>query len=81
MLRRLQYKPNDKLTMYLESTDGYVRNRPQPYGHIGTFVPGTQGSATPTLCSPAQSNAGGCVDLYGYGTATYWRARSTGSRI
>lgn len=70
---QLLYKPTDKLKIYFESTIGYVRNHPQPYGHIGVFVPGTQGSATPTLCSPAQALAGGCVDLFGYGTPGYWQ--------
>ncbi len=69
---QLLYKPNEKLKLYFESTDEYVRNLPQPYGHIGTFVPGTQSDATPTMCSPAQSFAGGCVDLFGYGTPQPW---------
>jgi iron complex outermembrane receptor protein len=70
---QLQYAPSDKLKIYFENTIGYVRNHPQPYGHVGTFVPGTQGSPSPTLCTPAQAYAGGCVDLYGYGTPGYWR--------
>ena len=70
---QLQYQPNDKLKLYFESTTGYLRNHPQPYGHIGTFVPGTQASDKPQICSVAQAYAGGCVDMFGYGTPDYWR--------
>jgi iron complex outermembrane receptor protein len=70
---QLQYAPTDKLKIYIETMDGYVRNRPQPYGHIGTYAPGTQGSDAPTVCSPAQAFAGGCVDLFGYGTPPQWK--------
>ena len=69
---QLQYKPNDKLELYFNSNILYVRNHPQPYGHIGVFVPGTQNTPTPTFCTPAQAFAGGCVDLYGYGTPKQW---------
>ncbi len=69
---QLLYKPNDKLKVYVETMLGYVRNHPQPYGHVGAFAPGTQGSASPTVCSPAQASAGGCVDLFGYGTPSPW---------
>ncbi|HEY2751936.1 TonB-dependent receptor [Phenylobacterium sp.] len=70
---QLQYKPDDKLTLYLNSTIGYVRNHPQPYGHIGTYVPGTENSADSVMCTPEQAHAGGCVDLFGYGTPPYWK--------
>jgi iron complex outermembrane receptor protein len=70
---QLLYKPNDKLKIYFASTIGYVKNHPQPYGHVGVLLPGTQGLATPTFCTPAQANAGGCVDLFGYGTPPYWK--------
>lgn len=69
---QLQYKPNDQLTIYWQSLLGYVDNHPTPYGHIGTYVPGTQGSATPTTCTPAQAFGGGCVDLFGYPTSAVW---------
>jgi iron complex outermembrane receptor protein len=69
---QLLYQPTDKLKVYLESTVGYVRNHPTPYGHIGTFVPGTQNTPSPTICTPAQAFAGGCVDLFGYGTPPQW---------
>ena len=69
---QLQYKPNDKLKLYFNSSVGYLSNHPQPYGHIGVFVPGTQNTPSPTLCTPAQAFAGGCVDLYGYGTPAQW---------
>lgn len=67
---QLQYQPNDNLKLYFETTNGWVRNRPQPYGHIGVYAPGTQGDASPTFCTPAQAMAGGCVDLFGFGTSS-----------
>lgn len=78
---QLLYKPNDRLKIYFASTIGYVKNHPQPYGHIGTYVAGTQGkdpnapdpNDRPQMCSPAQAYAGGCVDLFGYGTQPYWK--------
>jgi iron complex outermembrane receptor protein len=70
---QLQYEPNDRLKLYFNSTVGYLDNHPEPYGHIGVFVPGTQNNATPTLCTPAQAFAGGCVDLFGYGTPPQWQ--------
>lgn len=70
---QLLYKPNDKLKIYFASTIGYVKNHPQPYGHIGVFQPGTQGDASPVMCTPAQAYAGGCVDMFGYGTQPYWK--------
>ena len=69
---QLQYKPNDRLTFYWQSLLGYVDNHPTPYGHIGTYVPGTQGGAAPTFCAPAQAYAGGCVDLFGFPTSRPW---------
>jgi iron complex outermembrane receptor protein len=70
---QLQYEPNDKLKLYFNTTVGYLANHPEPYGHIGVFVPGTQNTPSPTLCTPAQAFAGGCVDLYGYGTPPFWK--------
>ncbi len=69
---QLQYEPNDKLKLYFNTSVGYVHNHPQPYGHIGVFEPGTQNTPSPTVCSPSEAFAGGCVDLYGYGTPAYW---------
>lgn len=66
---QLQYQPNDRLKLYFETMDGYVRNHPQPYGHIGTYVPGTQASDAPVACTPTQAYAGGCVDLFGFPTS------------
>jgi iron complex outermembrane recepter protein len=68
---QLQYDPSTDLKVYFESTLGWVRNHPQPYGHIGTYVPGTQSSADSVTCSAPQALAGGCVDLYGQPTAAY----------
>ncbi len=70
---QLQYEPNDKLKLYFNTTVGYLSNHPEPYGHIGVFKPGTQNTPTPVLCTPAQAFAGGCVDLYGYGTPPFWQ--------
>jgi iron complex outermembrane receptor protein len=70
---QLQYEPNDRLKLYFNSNILYVRNHPQPYGHIGVFLPGTQNTAAPTFCTPAQAFAGGCVDLFGYGTPPQWQ--------
>src|SRR5579862_5712325 len=70
---QLQYEPNDRLKLYFNSTVGYLNQHPEPYGHIGVFVPGTQNTPAPTFCTPAQAFAGGCVDLYGYGTPPFWQ--------
>ncbi len=70
---QLLYKPTDKLKIYFATTLGYVDNHPQPYGHIGVLQPGTQSSASPVFCTPAQAYAGGCVDMFGYGTQPYWK--------
>jgi iron complex outermembrane receptor protein len=70
---QLQYEPNDRLKLYFNSTVGYLNNHPEPYGHIGVFVPGTQNTPSPTFCTPAQAFAGGCVDLFGYGTPPFWQ--------
>ena len=69
---QLQYEPDSKLKLYFNTSIGYLRNHPEPYGHIGVFVPGTQNTANPVMCTPAQAFAGECVDLYGYGTPAYW---------
>jgi len=65
---QLLYRPTDKLKIAFNSTIGYVHNLPTEYRHIGDFAPGTQNTANPTVCSVAQAYAGGCVDLFGYGT-------------
>jgi len=71
---QLQYQPDDKLKLYFNTSIGYLSNHPEPYGHIGVFVPGTQNNpAGPTMCTPSQAFAGGCVDLYGYGTPGFWK--------
>lgn len=64
----LQWKPLSNLTVLFNVHGGQVDNRVTEYRHIGTLVPGTQGSASPTACTVAQAYAGGCVDLFGYGT-------------
>jgi iron complex outermembrane receptor protein len=59
----LLYKPNDRLKILLNVHGGQVDNRPSEYRHIGDLDP-----VTGAQCSVAQTNAGNCVDLFGYGT-------------
>jgi len=63
---QLLYKPTDKLKIAFSSTIGDLDQDPTEYGHTGTYVAGTQGTASPTVCSPAVAAGGGCVDLFGY---------------
>jgi iron complex outermembrane receptor protein len=65
---QLLWKPTSDLKFLFNIHGGQVNNRVQEYRHIGDFAPGTQGSASPTQCSVQATNAGQCVDLYGYGT-------------
>jgi iron complex outermembrane receptor protein len=60
---QLLWKPTDNFKLLFNVHGGQVNNRPTEYRHIGDFVPGTT-----TQCSVAQTYAGGCVDLFGYGT-------------
>jgi iron complex outermembrane receptor protein len=60
---QLLWKPTDKLKILFNVHGGFVDNRPTEYRHIGDLNPNTLG-----LCTLAQTNAGGCVDLFGYGT-------------
>ena len=62
---QLLWKPNADLKILFSSTIGYLQDQPIEYRHVGTLVPGTQGSASPGICSPSQALAGGCVDLFG----------------
>jgi iron complex outermembrane receptor protein len=59
----LLYKGADDLKILFSLHGGQVDNRPTEYRHIGDLVPGTS-----TECSVAQTYAGNCVDLFGYGT-------------
>jgi iron complex outermembrane receptor protein len=65
---QLLWKPIDDLKVLFNVHGGQVNNRPTEYRHIGTFVPGTEGSANPTVCSVKAAYAGQCVDIFGYGT-------------
>lgn len=65
---QLLYTPTDNLKISFNSVTGYVDNLPTEYRHIGVFVPGTENTPNPTICSVAQAYAGNCVDLFGYGT-------------
>jgi iron complex outermembrane receptor protein len=60
---QLLYKPTDNLKVLFNLHGGQVDNRPTEYRHIGDFVSGTQ-----TQCTVAETYAGNCVDLFGYGT-------------
>jgi iron complex outermembrane receptor protein len=65
---QLLWHPTDDLKVLFNIHGGQVDNRPTEYRHIGTFVPGTEGSANPTVCSVKVAYAGHCVDIFGYGT-------------
>jgi iron complex outermembrane recepter protein len=65
----LLYKPIEGLDVLFNLHAGQVNNRPTQYRHIGTFDPTTLSNPSgPTKCSVAQTYAGQCVDLFGYGT-------------
>jgi iron complex outermembrane recepter protein len=64
----LAYDGIDKLKLTAQADFAHVDNRPTEYRNYGTLVPGTQGSANPTVCSIAATYAGQCVDIFGYGT-------------
>ncbi len=59
----LLWTPTSALKVLFNIHGGYVNNRPTEYRHIGDLNP-----ATGAQCTVAQSYAGKCVDLYGYGT-------------
>jgi len=60
---QLLYKPTDKLKVLFNLHGGQVNNRPTEYRHIGDLNP-----STGQVCTVAQTYAGNCVDLFGYGT-------------
>ncbi|HXV01584.1 MAG TPA: TonB-dependent receptor [Caulobacteraceae bacterium] len=65
----LQAKPTNDLTLLFNLHGGQVDNRPTEYRHIGDLDP-----ATFAQCSVADSYAGKCVDIFGYGTpADFYR--------
>ena len=68
----LLFKPTDNLKILFNVHGGQVDNRVTEYRHIGDLTPAPAGSPPGTppgaQCSVAQTNAGGCVDLFGYGT-------------
>lgn len=74
----LSYKPFSNVTMLFNIHGGQVYTRPTEYRHVGVFqpsAPGTQNdpvqfnaAGSPVQCSLQQVSAGGCVDLFGYGT-------------
>ncbi len=57
------WKPIDRLKVLFNVHGGQVDNRVTEYRHIGDLDP-----TTGAQCTVAQTNAGGCVDLFGYGT-------------
>jgi iron complex outermembrane receptor protein len=59
----LQWTPTEALKVLLNVHGGQVDNRVTEYRHIGTLDP-----QTGALCSVSAAYAGGCVDLFGYGT-------------
>jgi iron complex outermembrane receptor protein len=68
---QLLFKPTDDLKILVQGNYGHVDRLPDAYRHLGAFVAGTQGNASPTPCPVAETLAGSpnCVDLYGQGTA------------
>src|ERR1700730_5062469 len=69
----LVYNGIQDLTLTLNVHGSHVDNRPTEYRNYGSFVPGTQGSASPTVCSVAAVYAGQCVNILGYGTpSNFW---------
>ena len=61
----LQARPSSDLTLLFNLHGGQVDNRVTEYRHIGDLNP-----TTGAQCSIADSYAGKCVDLFGYGTPT-----------
>jgi iron complex outermembrane receptor protein len=59
----LLWKPIDGLKVLFNVHGGQLDNRPTEYRHIGDLD-----AATGAQCSVAATYAGGCVDLFGYGT-------------
>jgi iron complex outermembrane receptor protein len=59
----LQAKPTSDLTLLFNIHGGQVNNRVTEYRHIGDLDP-----VTFEQCSVADSYAGKCIDLFGYGT-------------
>jgi len=64
----LLWTPSPSLKVQLNVHGGQVDNPSPGYRHLGSFVPGTQGF-TPVHCTVQQTNAGQCVDLFGYSNA------------
>ena len=60
---QLQAKPTSDLTLLLNLHGGQVDNRPTEYRHIGDLDP-----TTFEQCSVADTYAGKCIDIFGYGT-------------
>ena len=61
MRAQLLWKPTDDLKVLFGVNGGYVDNRPTEYRHLGAL------DANGALCSVAATNAGRCVDLFGFG--------------
>jgi iron complex outermembrane receptor protein len=59
---QLLYKPIDNLKVLFNVHGGQVNNRPTEYRHVGDL------NAAGQQCSLADTYAGNCVDLFGYGT-------------
>ncbi len=70
---QLLYKPTEQLKIGFNSTLGYLNQQPTEYRHLGVYASGTQNSPSPTVCSPALTATGACVDLFGYKAPTgFW---------
>ncbi len=60
---QLLWKPTDNLKVLFNVHGGMVDNRPNEYRHIGDLNPNTFAQ-----CTVAETYAGNCVDIFGYGT-------------
>jgi iron complex outermembrane receptor protein len=71
---QLQWKPTENLTILANVHGGSVANRPAEYRHLGDLDPATVIAPAGVVpfggvqCSVAQTDAGQCVDMFGYGT-------------
>lgn len=69
---QLLYKPTDDLKILLNVNGGRIDTRPNEYGHLGDFVPGTQNTASPVVCSVAATRANQCVDIFGFTQKSFY---------
>lgn len=71
-------KPTSDVTILATTHVSQVDRLPDIYSHFGTFVPGTEKNASPTVCSMAQIFAAQnpCVDIFGQPTTPGYTSAS-----